>query len=100
MSENKRLANNFKLKALAYGFQVEVSSSIIKLTRRVHGKHDYVTAEVDASILFDDVPTTRDRNVWGSTSDGIGGAIAIQSGNFRMCISGVKKGFTKELMKV
>jgi len=100
MSENKRLANNFKLKALAYGFNLEVSNSIIKLTRRVHGKDDYVTAEFDASILFDGVPTTRDRNIWGSTSDGIGGALAIQSGNFRMCISGVRKGFTKELMKL
>jgi hypothetical protein len=89
----------FRSRVKAAGFDLEVRPSVLVLTKRVHGKESYVNAEFDANSLFYDVPCTRDRNVWGSTSDGIGGAIAIQTGNFRMCISGVKKTFTKALLK-
>jgi hypothetical protein len=54
---------------------------------------EFVAAEALAHDAIAEAPTTRNGSVWGTTSDGVGGHIALTSGRFKLKASGVSKRF-------
>lgn len=82
-------------------FKIEVRGTIVTVSKffEPNSKYGYADFEMLGAAIIYDIPATRDRNVWGSTGDGIGGAVAMQRGHGALHLSGAKKTFLRELAK-
>lgn len=84
------IAANIKEAAAKYGFTLEVRGGVLTVTKRFTpcDNHAYVCTEGDAYSIVGMLKQTEPGSTWGSTSDGIGGHVALQSGNFILNKSG------------
>lgn len=57
----------------------------------------YIDADGEAYPLLSDLPRTRPGSTWGTTSDGVGGAVGRDNGYYRLNVSGVDKRVLKAL---
>jgi hypothetical protein len=85
----------FAAEAKSAGFRASGRNGIVSvsLTFPAGDRDAYFAAENAARSLLYSVPTTRAGSTWGSTSDGVGGHAALQSGRFVLNVSGVSKNF-------
>ena len=101
MSKSRQTAEKFLNACHERGFCAEVQGTVVKVNCRfTPGDADaYVQVEGQATMLLD-MLGAKGGSMWGSTSDGIGGAVALNSGKFRLCVSGVPKRVSNALVKL
>lgn len=87
----------FAQEARSQGFSVTGNGGVIKLhaTFTPHDNAAFCGLENCAMSLLIDAPSVTPGSIWGSTSDGVGGAAALHSGKFTLCASGLSKRFVK-----
>ena len=96
------IAKSIKEAASRYGFRLDVRGGILTVTKRFTpcDNHAYVCTEGDAYSIVGMLKQTEPGSTWGSTSDGIGGHVALQSGNFILNKSGGSKRVLTALAKL
>jgi hypothetical protein len=104
--ENKALAENFKEIANKHGFTIRISDNVVKITRifnptQFNNKNEwFINCDSVYNYILSFVPVIKTHSsIWGTDGGSVGGMVAMNSGLFTMNISGVKKGFLKELSK-
>lgn len=95
LPKTKEAGREWAAKARAEGFRVSGGGGVLTLSREFEaGDRDaYVATECAAFSLICEAPTVGPGSTWGSTSDGIGGHVALSSGSFTLKRSGVSKNF-------
>lgn len=86
----KQLAEKFVRTAREFNFRYEVRRSVVTVWRpiTIGCGEDFARAETEASILLYDICPHKGGSVWGTDGGSIGGAVAMQTGNFKMNKSG------------
>lgn len=86
----KELAVAFVEKCKEYGFTFSAQGSRVSVSKNfpAGSTNEFAKAETDSSILLDMIPTTAAGSTWGTDGASVGGAIALQSGEFKMTKSG------------
>ena len=102
-SKTRQAVDKFMTVCRDSGFVWDVSdySSVVSISSVIpqDDLDAYVRTENTAFRIFDYVPQTAAGSVWGSTSDGVGGHVAVTTGNFELHKSGISKRFLNELRK-
>lgn len=80
-----------------YSYRNEVVTVNIKFTP--NDREAYCKADSTAYSLIALVPASGG-SIWGTTSDGIGGAVGMKGGYYTLNKSGVKKRFLAALVKL
>lgn len=85
-----------------YEFSVDIRGTIIELKRsfKERSNHTYIELEAAADRILSLIKQTTAGSTWGSTSDSVGGALALQNGVFRMCKSGCSKRLLAQIQKL
>lgn len=87
----------------ANGFSIVSNNTIVSIKKKFSTGDSYAFADCDsiAHAILSQVPTTKScSSIWGTDGGSVGGYIAMTSGNYVLNISGVKKNFIKELVKI
>ena len=95
-------AKEFLATARSSGWNVQSTSSVVKISKRFQPGDLSAFVELDGDYydLLSNVPVIAGcSSVWGTDGGGIGGMVAIQNGLFVANVSGVKKRFTKSLQQ-
>lgn len=96
----KQLVDKFISEATEAGFTFGVTCSVVTIYRTFpdYDKEAYAQCDMMASSVLDCIPS-KGGSRWGTDGASIGGAIALQTGKFRMSQSGCSKRFVAELLK-
>lgn len=89
-NNHKETAAKFVAFARERGFTIDVRSSHVVSVSKHFTPRDanaYTDAEMDSSTLLGLAPH-KGGSVWGTDGGSVGGAVALQNGDFRMCKSG------------
>jgi len=74
---------------------------VLCVSIKINGVEEFGQAESLANSILHSINQTQPGSVWGTDGASIGGMVAIQTGNFRLCRSGlslrVLSAITKEL---
>lgn len=95
------IAADMMAAASAAGMQVTIRRDIVEVSTRFAAGTTgaYLSAERAARQILGMAPMIYPGSVWGSTSGSVGGAVALSSGTFRYCKSGVSKRVLAALVK-
>lgn len=93
MSQAREIAKIFVEHCQKHNFGISIRNEVISITTKFEkGNRDtYTQIENQAMSLLHFLKMVRPGSIWGSTSDGIGGYIAIENGNFVLNKSGCSK---------
>jgi hypothetical protein len=93
----KERAVTIRAKAKEYGFQIHAHGSIVSVSARFTpgDKEAYLRLEDHANEILGMFRMVSPGSVWGSDSGSVGGAIAIEKGQFVMNKSGCEKLLTR-----
>lgn len=81
-SQSQKAAANILSVASRLGWQVEVRGSILTISKKFTpgNMEQYVDADGEYYFILEHLKSTSPGSIWGTTSDGIGGLSAINSG--------------------
>jgi len=100
MKTNKTIeaARKFTEAARDAGWSISTRGTIVTITKRFTPGSCEKFTELD-SEYYDllSMVTARGGSIWGTDGSGIGGLVAMQTGVFKMNISGVSKAFIAAL---
>ena len=99
MTKAKQTVSTFLDAARAEGFVVTVKAqTVVCVSRsfRAGDKDAFTDCDMTAPGLLD-ILGARGGSMWGTDGGSMGGAVALQTGEFRLNVSGVPKRVTKEL---
>lgn len=90
LSKTQLIAKEFVQKCQEFGFTFKVSGSVIKLFKTIPAQSpsDFSQSESQASTLLALIPQTKAGSVWGTDGGSLGGHAAMETGDFRMNMSG------------
>lgn len=91
-SQSSVVADAFIQQCIAAGFVVTRASGTVvscKANFQPGDNQRYCELDSAAMSLMDALPTTTPGSIWGSTSDGVGGAVALNRGVYIINRSGV-----------
>jgi hypothetical protein len=97
---SKEIALNIKETATRLGWDLEVRGSILTITKRIRGKEEFVTADMEYYSILGLLPTTSAGSIWGTDGGGIGAVSAMNTGLFKMNKSGGSKRVLTALAKL
>jgi hypothetical protein len=97
---SKEIALNIKETATRLGWDLEVRGSILTITKRIRGKEEFVTADMEYYSILGLLPTTSAGSIWGTDGGGIGAVSAMSKGLFVMNKSGGSKRVLTALAKL
>ena len=88
--------------AARLGYALQVSGCTLTITKRFQpGSNDaFVECDMTYFEVLGLLPQTQSGSTWGTDGGGMGGAIALKSGNFRMNKSGGSKRVLAALKKL
>jgi hypothetical protein len=91
-----------KAAADKYGFRLEVRGSVLTVHKSfTPGSRDgFVECDMMYGSVLELLPRTEPGSDWGTDGGGIGGMVALQSGQFKMNRSGGSKRVLKALAKM
>jgi hypothetical protein len=92
---NKGGGIKWATEARSAGLKFSARGTIVELTARFTPGDAQAYAMAESKVLghLQAVPTTSAGSVWGDTSDGVGGALAVGKGSLSIKASGVSKRF-------
>lgn len=95
-AKTKAAGAEWAKKARESGWSVSGGGGVLTISRTFTpgDRAAYVDADMDACSIMSGVPVVGPGSTWGSTSDGIGGCVAIDRGVYTLKRSGVSKNFT------
>jgi len=96
------IATRFVETCRKYGWNYEVRGSILTITKKIiPGDNDSLTrADMEYGSIFCHVPRTTSGSTWGTDCGGIGALSALNSGNFKMNMSGGSKRVLTAISKI
>ena len=97
------IASSIQKLTRKYGWEIrDPSGGVLSIEKKFkkNDKDAYMQCEAEAEEIMYLLPQTRAGSVWGSTSDGVGGAVALSKGVFVMNKSGGDKAALKMLSKM
>ena len=97
---SKEIALNIKETATRLGWDLEVRGSILTIAKRIRGKEEFVTADMEYYSILGLLPTTSAGSIWGTDGGGIGAVSAMSKGLFVMNKSGGSKRVLTALAKL
>lgn len=102
MSKNLEIAKKIKETADELGWRVDVRGDVLKVTKHLD-KSDpdaFVKADSEYYSILGYLPTSRPGSIWGTDGGGVGALSAINSGVFKMNMSGGNKRVLNALRKL
>lgn len=94
-------AKMFVAKCREYGFTFTARPNVVTIEKRLVAgdPRSFAETEMESSIIFDYCPL-RGGSVWGTDGGSIGGATAMQTGQFKMNKSGSGAAFVKAISRI
>lgn len=89
----REIADAFLLSCRTLGWRPSLHNDVVTIVTTFDpGDNDaYVTADGEAYAILSDLPRTGSGSTWGTTSDGVGGAVGRDNGYYKLNVSGVNK---------
>lgn len=94
------IAQQIKATATKLGWSIEVRGSILTITKRINGNHEFCIADSEYYSILGMLPSTSPGSIWGTDGGGVGAISAMNSGVFRMNKSGGSKRVLNALAKL
>jgi len=97
------IANEIKDLCVNWGWKYEVRGDILTITKKIIAgdNESFCTADMEYGSILGLLPSTSAGSCWGTDGgSGIGGMVAMNSGNFRMNKSGGSKRVLAALSKI
>jgi hypothetical protein len=96
------IARNVIEAAATRGWKISISGEIFSASKTFtpQSRSEYLTADQEYYSILSLIPKTRPGSIWGSTSDGIGGHVALGKGFYQINMSGGSKLVLKEIKKL
>lgn len=92
----------FKTLCLKYGWSFNASrDNVLEITKQIVPgcKQSFCNADMEYSSILDLAPL-KGGSVWGTDGGGVGGMVAMRTGQFSIKKSGKAQSFMKELRKL
>jgi len=96
------IAKRFVEACQKYGWKYEVRGTILTITKKIipGDNGSFCNADMEYGSIFCHVPRTGAGSTWGTDGGGIGAISAMNSGNFKMNMSGGAKRVLNAISKI
>lgn len=96
------VAQIFVKKCKEYGFTYTAGTSILSVHKKFtpNDNDGFTDCDMNGPYLLGIVKATQPGSIWGTDGGGVGGYVALQSGNYTLNKSGCSKRILKQISKL
>lgn len=96
------IAQNFVNIVKSYGWEYQIRGDIVTITKKIrpNNNDDFVSADMEYYSIFNVIPKTSAGSIWGTDGGGIGAISAMNTGLFKMNMSGGSKRVINAIKKI